>query len=33
MEEHGGAIDVKSEPGKGTIFTIQLPGRESEKEN
>ena len=25
IEEHGGGIDVKSEPGKGTSFTITLP--------
>ena len=26
IEAHGGAIDVQSEPGKGTKFTIRLPG-------
>jgi signal transduction histidine kinase len=25
IEEHGGSIEVASEPGKGTTFTIQLP--------
>ncbi len=28
IEDLGGAIDVKSEPGKGTIFTIRLPFEE-----
>jgi two-component system sensor histidine kinase PilS (NtrC family) len=28
IEDLGGSIDVKSEPGKGTVFTIQLPFEE-----
>ena len=27
IEEHGGAIDVTSEPGEGTVFTVSLPYR------
>ena len=29
VEEHGGAIDVESEPGQGTTFIIRLPALES----
>jgi signal transduction histidine kinase len=29
VEAHGGAIDVQSEPGHGTKFTIRLPVSES----
>lgn len=29
VEEHGGSIAVKSEPGRGTVFTITLPAEES----
>jgi signal transduction histidine kinase len=25
IREHGGAVDVQSEPGRGTTFTIRLP--------
>jgi two-component system NtrC family sensor kinase len=28
IKEHGGAIDVESQLGKGTVFTIRLPGKE-----
>ena len=30
IEEHGGTIGVKSEPGVGTTFTVRIPAREGE---
>ena len=27
IERHGGAISVKSEPGKGAVFTMKLPAQ------
>ncbi|MBI2899329.1 MAG: two-component sensor histidine kinase [Planctomycetes bacterium] len=27
VEEHGGSIEVRSEPGRGTVFTIRIPAR------
>lgn len=29
VEEHGGAMDVESEPGKGAVFFIRLPAKET----
>ena len=31
VNEHGGAMDVASQPGRGTIFTIRLPGLPGKK--
>jgi len=32
VEKHGGTVDVRSEPGKGTVFSIRLPVARSSDE-
>jgi signal transduction histidine kinase len=33
VQEHGGTINLKSKPGKGTTFSIRLPRRHLPKIN
>ena len=33
IEMHEGAVDVQSEPGKGSIFTVTIPNQHAEKES
>jgi signal transduction histidine kinase len=32
LEEHGGQITVKSEPGRGSAFTLELPANQPSQE-
>jgi len=32
VQSHGGSIDLKSEPGEGTVFTVRLPVKEEKRD-